>query len=139
MKLLKKFILLGLIGASLIGCNKSSTNFISPESTLTNSFDESYEANAIQQKGNPNKYLCVTLPTGGDSEIVKVLNLQTKELISLPVPGAVQGMASDLANNIIYVNAKSAEGNAYSLYKLDIKAKQISRILSFSQLGIKPT
>lgn len=139
MKRLIKLFLAGLLTVGLISCNRSSSNFIPPEPALTNSVSGYYEPDNFQQKVFKNKYLCVTLPTGGDSEIVKVLNLQTKELTSLPVPGAVQDMSSDLDNDIIYVSAKSAQSNDYSLYKLDIKTKQVSRILAFSQLGIKPT
>jgi hypothetical protein len=139
MKRLKTLFLAGLLTLGLLSCNRSGANFTPADLSLENSLEAYSEPDSITQKVFKNKYLCVTLPTGGDSEIVKVLNLQTKELTSLPVPGTVQGMSSDLENDVIYVNAKSGEGNAYSLYKLDIKAKQISRILAFSQLGIKPT
>ncbi|GIW23528.1 MAG: hypothetical protein KatS3mg068_2535 [Candidatus Sericytochromatia bacterium] len=46
-------------------------------------------------------------------------------------------MSADIDNNIVYVNTK-AENN-YSLFKLDLNQKAVSRILSFSQLGINPT
>lgn len=96
---------------------------------------ENQEISALATKQGANSFMCVSMPTGGDSEIVKVFNLQTKELTSLPVPGSVQDMAFD--ENIIYVSSKSAE--YYSLFKIDTKTKQISRILLFSQLGIKPS
>ena len=121
-----------------VSCNTvSQNNLIDDQITETAEFSNT---KIIQQS----KFLCVTLPTGGDSEIIKVQNLVTKELTSLPVPGAVQDMAEDLDNNIIYINAKTGtekddKAAYYSLFKLDLKTKQISRILSFSQLGMKPT
>ncbi|MBC7476048.1 MAG: hypothetical protein H7263_17330 [Candidatus Sericytochromatia bacterium] len=119
-----------------------SSNEISPStSNLNNNIsNQEIESSSIKSKYGKSRYLCVSLPTGGNSEIIKVQNLETKELTSLPVPGAVQGMSENLDNNIIYVNAKSPDdNNSYSLFKLDLKARQISRILSFSQLGLKPT
>lgn len=113
-----------------------------PQNVIDNaSMDDEAEISTVGMKPKPSKYLCVTLPTGGDSEIVKVQNIQTKEITSLPVPGSVQGMAENIAENIIYINAKSGNEKAayYSLFKLDVKTRQINRILSFSQLGIKPT
>jgi hypothetical protein len=138
MKKLLTFFLGGLLTLGLLSCNRGDGSFFSPDLSTASSYEEP-ETENIPPRVFKNKYLCVTLPTGGDSEIVKVLDLQTKELTSLPVPGTVQGMSSDLENDIIYVNAKSSQGTDYSLYKLDVKAKQISRILAFSQLGIKPT
>ena len=129
MKILKKF-LVGLICTGLVSCSNAVTSVT--QSDLNNVSTES-----AQQKSFKNKYLCVTMANGG-AELVKVLNLETKEVISLPVAGFVQGMSADLEQNVIYVSAKGSGGD-FSLFKLDIKAKKIDRILSFSQLGIKPT
>lgn len=134
-----KFIKSSLLVLSVIfvsACNNSTNEIIQANNLLS---EEDIVISNISKAGQ-SKFLCVTLPTGGESEIIKVQNLQTKELTSLPVPGTVEGMAQDLDNNIIYVNAKTGtERGFYSLFKLDLKAKQISRILSFSQLGIRPT
>jgi hypothetical protein len=131
MKILKRF-LAGLICTGLFSCSNAITPVIQPD--LANKDIESISS---QQKSFQNKYICITMANGG-SDLVKVINLQTKEVIALPVAGFVQGMSADLEQNAIYVNAKGSGGD-YSLFKLDIKAKKIDRILSFSQLGIKPT
>lgn len=132
---MKKFkLLLSLFSVvTLISCSETS-NLTQLENI---EYDEELLAQSITKAG-VNKFLCVSLPTGGDSEIIKIQDIKTKELTSLPVPGSAQQMSSNLEQNTIYVNSKSSDGANYSLYKLDIKAKQVSRILSFSQLGIKP-
>lgn len=130
-----RFIKSSLISLSLIIMSACNNNIqqINPE-IITNNIEASNAVVATQSK-----YLCVSLPTGGASEIIKVQNLKTKELTSLFVPGSVEGMSEDIENNIIYVSSKTeAERGFYSLFKLDLKTKQISRILSFSQLGMKP-
>jgi len=101
-------------------------------------FAPEVQVNNVGQQSRENKYLCVSLNTGG-GEIVKVLNLQTKEMISLPIPGFVRGMSAATEENIIYVNAASSDENYYSLYRLNLNTKKVERILSFSQLGIKPS
>lgn len=140
-----RFLKNSLLSLSLILFSACSSNLetVQPAAnieSIDNIDEQAFIASKFPGKPTQSKFLCVTLSTGGDSEIIKVQNLQTKELTSLPVPGTVEGMAEDLENNIIYVNAKTGTLKGYySLFKLDIKSKQISRILSFSQLGIKPT
>ncbi|MFN8674652.1 MAG: hypothetical protein U0457_21540 [Candidatus Sericytochromatia bacterium] len=124
-KLLSTFITAAILFSA------SCTNTINNDTLLIE--EDNLEAQSLPTK-NTNDYMCVSLPTGGDSEIVKVFNIKTKEVTSLPIPGSVQDMAFD--NNFVYVSSKAAD--YYSLFKIDIKAKQVSRILLFSQLGIKP-
>ncbi len=147
MKFLKNSVLL-LSLVAVVSCSSVSQNNLADINTIDNNDDLVLTNSQKPKIATKSKFLCVTLPTGGESEIIKVQNLQTKELTSLPVPGSVQGMTENLENNIIYINAKtgtekkdvSTDKQAYySLFKLDLKAKQISRILSFSQLGIRPT
>lgn len=132
---LKKF-LISLISASLLSCSTITSN--DNQITSEDASYEDLEALSTTKVGGVDSLLCVSLPTGGDSEIVKIQDLKTKELISLPVPGTVQGMSPDIEKNIIYVSSKNADGTYYSLYKLDIKSRKVDRILSFSQLGLKP-
>lgn len=131
-----KFLKNSLVALSLV-CISACNNNISVVNTDL-SLNNVEASNAVT--ASQSKYLCVSLPTGGASEIIKVQNLKTKELTSLFVPGSVEGMSEDLENNIIYVSSKTeAERGFYSLFKLDLKTRQISRILSFSQLGMRPT
>lgn len=108
-------------------------------STQSFSISENITEDTTEINSTKNKvdnYLCVSSPTGGDSELVKVFDLKTKELTSLPIPGSVQDMSAQPENNAVYVSSKSAD--YYSLYKIDTKTKQVNRILLFSQLGLKP-
>ena len=75
MSTLKKF-LISLISVSLLSCSNitnNDTQIISEESSY-----EDLEALSTQKAG-VDRLLCVSLPTGGDSEIVKVQDLKTKE------------------------------------------------------------
>lgn len=126
----KKLFSTFILSVTLIFSACSTQTF----SVSENIKEDNTEINSIESKSD--NYLCVSSPTGGDSELVKVFNLKTKELTSLPIPGSVQDMSAQPENNAVYVSSKSAE--YYSLYKIDTKTKQVNRILLFSQLGLKP-
>lgn len=128
----KKLLSTFLVVTTLFFSACSNQTFLTSEDT--NDSIGTSEISSVESKTD--NYLCVSSPTGGDSEVIKIVNLKTKELTSLPVPGSVQDMSAQVENNAIYVSSKSAE--YYSLYKIDTKTKQVSRILLFSQLGLKP-
>lgn len=133
MKNFKK-LLISLLSLSLLSCGTTNNDLVN---NIQEQSYEELEALSVPKAG-VDRLLCVSLPTGGDSEIIKVQDMKTKELISLPVPGTVQGMSPDIEKNLIYVSSKNSDGTYYSLYKLDIKGRKVERILSFSQLGLKP-
>jgi len=127
--MLKKIVCTSIIPFLLFSCTKNNIS----NTLLDNS---SLEANSIIENSNRDNLLCVSLKNGS-SEIVRVINLKNNQQVSLPVTGTVIGMSADIENNIVYVNTIATDN--YSLFKLDLNDKSVSRILSFSQLGIKPS
>lgn len=125
----KRFICTTIVPLLLFSCAKSNT-------VLLESIPDEVEVNSIEKKGKRDSLLCVSLKNGS-SEIIRTVNFKTNQQVSLPVTGTVVGMSADIDNNIVYASTKAADN--YSLFKLDLNQKTVSRILSFSQLGIKPT
>jgi len=134
MKSWKNFLLTTISALFLSSCSQETVSLAI--NNIEDTSEEALVAN-LESKTRENKYLCLTIPNGAGNELVKIINLKTNETVTLPIPGNVQGMSSNLENDLLYVNAKS--GETFSLYKIEVKTKQVSRILSFSQLGIKPT
>jgi hypothetical protein len=125
----KKFTYIAIFSLLVFSC--TNNNII-----LDNNLSDNLEINSIQQKNTRDNLLCVSLKNGS-SEIIKTIDLRTNQQVSLPVTGTVVGMSADVENNIVYASTKSIDN--YSLFKLDLNKKTVSRILSFSQLGIRPT
>lgn len=82
------------------------------------------------------QYLCAIGGQNGNNSVVKIMDLKTRKLRSVFVPGFVQNMAGDKVNKKLYIS--STRSGRVTLYEVDIRTASIRYLLAFSQIGIIP-
>lgn len=95
---------------------------------------------AQQTRNQVDRYLCVIEPNGDQASTVKVMTLGNQQIRAVYLPGLVQNIDADRAQNKLYLSVRTP-GNqpGYDLYELDVTNLTLNRPLSFSQAGLIPT
>jgi 6-phosphogluconolactonase (cycloisomerase 2 family) len=96
-----------------------------------------------QQSTDPqnqsNRFLCVVEPVDDQGAQIKVMDLQSRLIRRVYVPGRILSLEGDRAQNMLYLSVRSgAEQPRFDLYALNLQNLQLSRPASFSQASIQP-
>lgn len=122
----------GLATAALLGC--AGLIGCAPQTPQLPASVQAQAANPSRQVDN---YLCAIEPNGSQASTVKVMNLQTRQVRAVYLPGLLQSMDADQARGKLYLSVRSP-GNTYDLFELDIATLTLNRPASFTQASIVP-
>lgn len=85
------------------------------------------------------QYLCVIEPTNNNRSTLKIMNLQTRWVRRIDVPGRVLTMTGDHPQGKLYLSVRAGTTQPeYDLYVLDLQQFVLDRSLSFSQARLLP-
>lgn len=85
------------------------------------------------------QYLCVIEPGTNNRSTLKIMNLQTRWVRRIDVPGRVLTMTGDHPQGKLYLSVRAGTTQPeYDLYVLDLKQFVLDRSLSFSQARLLP-
>jgi 6-phosphogluconolactonase (cycloisomerase 2 family) len=110
-----------------------------------NAVNTSTSSVLVQARNNrlnrtPDRFLCALEPGNGGFTMLKVMDLNTRTIRSIFVPGQVLSLDGQQTERKIYLSSREGdEQPMFSLFEVDIASLQIQRVASFSQAGLWPS
>lgn len=128
------FAALGLI-AAIGACSPLTPTFKPGQVQAQKQQPQALQASVQLQ----DRYLCVIEPRNEEQSIIKVMDLNSRLVRTVSLPGRVMSLDGNQAANHLYLSVRSgAENPRYTLYELDVSTLNLSRPVSFSQAGLTP-
>ena len=124
--------------ATLLLSSLLLTGCQSPVSTPAGSVLLQAQSNRL--KRTLDRFLCALEPGNGGFTMLKVMDLNTRTVRSIFVPGQVLSLDGQQAERKIYLSSREGEDQpVFTLFEVDIASLQIQRVASFSQAGLWPS
>ena len=96
---------------------------------------EAESIDPIRQE-NVDRYLC-SIEQKEAQTLIRVLDLKNAGVRSLSLPGKIHHLSGVQSEQKLYIHASNGQDEA--LYEMLLDSNQIRRILSFAQIGLKPS